>query len=288
MRRRPAVGAVALSLLVAVSAWAQPTTSASFDVVTELRIHGNYSIADADVIQLAGVGVGDRIDDAALDAMVERLRASNRFESVEVRKRYTSLSRSDEVALILVVREKAAPNIGNPVARVLTTAARQTMFMPILDYAEGNGWTYGARFSLVELLGDRGRVSVPLTLGGTRQAALELEKGMDGGGVDMVRAGVSGWRSEHNHFLVDDRNKYVWYSQTGREHLFDLENDPQEECDLALAGDAEAQLQPWRAELVEILGGRPEGCVENGALVKGRPHRPIMPGYDPEQTFPFA
>jgi len=204
------VGAVALSLLVAVSAWAQPTTSASFDVVTELRIHGNYSIADADVIQLAGVGVGDRIDDAALDAMVERLRASNRFESVEVRKRYTSLSRSDEVALILVVREKAAPNIGNPVARVLTTAARQTMFMPILDYAEGNGWTYGARFSLVELLGDRGRVSVPLTLGGTRQAALELEKGMDGGGVDMVRAGVSGWRSEHNHFLVDERRTEVW------------------------------------------------------------------------------
>ena len=119
MRRRPAVGAVALSLLVAVSAWAQPTTSASFDVVTELRIHGNYSIADADVIQLAGVGVGDRIDDAALDAMVERLRASNRFESVEVRKRYTSLSRSDEVALILVVREKAAPNIGNPRACIV-------------------------------------------------------------------------------------------------------------------------------------------------------------------------
>ena len=114
------------------------------------------------------------------------------------------------------------------------------------------------------------------------------------GEADGVRTVLHGehagcYAYEHgNHFLVDDRNKYVWYSQTGREHLFDLENDPQEECDLALAGDAEAQLQPWRAELVEILGGRPEGCVENGALVKGRPHRPIMPGYDPEQTFPFA
>ena len=114
------------------------------------------------------------------------------------------------------------------------------------------------------------------------------------GEADGVRTTLHGehagcYAYEHgNHFLVDNRNKYVWYSQTGREHLFDLENDPQEECDLALAGDAEAQLQPWRAKLVEILRDRPEGCVENGVLVEGRPHRPIMPGYDPEQTFPFT
>ena len=94
---------------------------------------------------------------------------------------------------------------------------------------------------------------------------------------------------EHgNHFLVDGRSKYVWYSQTGLEHLFNLENDPQEECDLALADGAEAELQPWRKQLVEILEDRPEGYVESGTLIAGRSHRPVMPGYDPEQTFPFS
>ena len=49
-----------------------------------------------------------------------------------------------------------------------------------------------------------------------------------------------------NHFLTDGGNKYVWYSQSGREHLFDLEADPQEERDLALLPDGEGRLAPWR------------------------------------------
>ncbi|MDP6579212.1 MAG: BamA/TamA family outer membrane protein [Vicinamibacterales bacterium] len=210
MTGRPAAGAVALILLFASSSAAQSVASASFEVVTQLRIHGNYSIPDADVVRLAGVAVGDRIGPETLDAIVSRLQASNRFEDVEVRKRYTSLSRSDEVALILVVRERTSPDAGNPVTRVLITAARQTLFMPIVDYTEGNGWTYGARFSLVELLGEGGIVSVPLTLGGTRQAALELEKRIDDGAVHAVRGGASAWRSEHNHYLVDERRTELW------------------------------------------------------------------------------
>jgi outer membrane protein assembly factor BamA len=197
-------------LLVAQSLAAQPATSTSSEVVTQLRIHGNYSIPDVDVMRLAGVAVGDRIEPGTLDAIAARLRASHQFEDVEVRKRYTSLTRNDEVALILVVRERPAPITGNPVARVLTTAARQTLFMPIVDYTEGNGFTYGARFSLVEMLGDGGSVSVPLTLGGTRQAAIELEKPLDGGVVHTVHGGVSAWTSEHNHFLIDERRTELW------------------------------------------------------------------------------
>ena len=201
------VAAVALALLaVPVAAQRAPST----EMVTELRIHGNYSIPDVDVMRLAGVAVGDRIEPETLDAIAARLRASNRFEDVEVRKRYTSLTRSDEVALILVVRERPAPAAGNRVARVLTVLARQTLFIPILDYTEGNGFTYGARFSVVDVLGERGKVSVPVTLGGTRQAAVEFEKRFDTRLVHAVRGGASASRHENQHYRVNDRRTEVW------------------------------------------------------------------------------
>ncbi|HIE91663.1 MAG TPA: hypothetical protein EYQ83_01875 [Acidobacteria bacterium] len=158
------VGALlASSLLVAAAALAQPP--APSELITELRVHGNYSVPDADVLGLAGVAPGDRIDLDGLDAIAERIRASGRFDAVEVRKRYTSLTRTDEVALILVVEERPAASVtGGRMGRLLTTALRQTMFLPILGYAEGHGVTYGGRFTLVDMLGDRGTLSVPLTL----------------------------------------------------------------------------------------------------------------------------
>ncbi len=131
-------------------------------------------------------------------------------------------------------------------------------------------------------------IEVPATC--TGKSLLPVLRGEADGVRDILHGEHAGcYAYEHgNHFLVDGRSKYVWYSQTGLEHLFNLENDPQEECDLALADGAEAELQPWRKQLVEILEDRPEGCVESGTLIAGRSHRPIMPGYDPEQTFPFS
>ena len=80
----------------------------------------------------------------------------------------------------------------------------------MFNYSEGLGFTYGARFGVVDVLGDRGRLTVPLTLGGTRQAALELEKRFDTGVVDAVRGGVSASRQENQHYRVDDRRNEVW------------------------------------------------------------------------------
>ncbi|TDI26381.1 MAG: hypothetical protein E2P06_02710 [Acidobacteria bacterium] len=208
MSLRHAMSAGALIVLIVPRVAAQPAPSS--EVVTELRIHGNYSVPDADVMQMAGIAPGDRIGPETLDAIVARLRATKRFDDVEVRKRYRSLSRSDEVTLILVVRERPAAATGNRVVRALYAASHQTLFMPILDYTEGNGVTYGARFSLVDVLGERGRLTVPLTLGGTRQAALELEKRFDAGVVHAVRGGLSTSRREHQHYRVDDRRTEVW------------------------------------------------------------------------------
>lgn len=68
-------------------------------------------------------------------------------------------------------------------------------------------------------------------------------------------------------YLVGERLKYVWNPVTGRELLFDLDADPGEERDLT--GDAAyaADLERVRSALVDRLSDRPEGFVEEGALV---------------------
>ena len=208
-RRAPrAVGVVALTLLAPTSVTAQSPTSS--EVVTELRVHGNYSVPDADVIRMVGIAPGDPIGPDTIDTVVARLRASELFDDVEVRKRYTSLTSSDDVALIVLVHERPVSVERNRMVRALYSVSRQTLVMPIVDYAEGHGLTYGARFSLVEMLGDRGRLTVPLTLGGKRQAALELEKGFDVGMVHAVRGGVSTSRLENQHYRVTDRRIEAW------------------------------------------------------------------------------
>ena len=128
--RRVGTG-MALALLVASSSLAQQTTS---EVVPELRVHGNHSIPDADVVRLAGVEPGDEIGPGTLETIAARLRASDRFDDVDVRKRYTSLTRSDAVAVILVVRERPAHVRGGPIVRAVSAASRQTLLSPMLDH----------------------------------------------------------------------------------------------------------------------------------------------------------
>jgi arylsulfatase len=79
------------------------------------------------------------------------------------------------------------------------------------------------------------------------------------------------------HFLVGEREKYVWYSQTGQEHLFDLEADPDERHDLARTPDARARLASWRQRMIEQLRARPEGFVDGDRLVPGRTHQLLVP-----------
>ena len=81
-----------------------------------------------------------------------------------------------------------------------------------------------------------------------------------------------------NEFLTDGRWKYIWFTQTGREQLFDLQGDPNETHDIALEKDAEQRLRPWRDRMIAKLKDRPEGFTDGAKLIAGRPHAPMMPG----------
>ena len=62
------------------------------ETVAEIRIHGNLSLPDAEVIALAGVDLGDAAGSDLEETVRVRLAASGRFETVDVRRRYRSLT----------------------------------------------------------------------------------------------------------------------------------------------------------------------------------------------------
>ena len=204
-----------LAAAVALAAMPAPFTPGLFaqapppETVVDLRIHGNHTMPDAEVLALAGVAVGDVVDEVAVDAITERLEASGRFQAVEVRKRYRSLTATDRIALIIVVRERPRASIRNPVVRSLARLAGQSMWLPVLRYDEGYGISYGARFSLVDVLGEGSRVSVPATWGGDKRVTMEVERPLTRG-IDRVRAGGSHGRRTHPYFGVEDRRSAAW------------------------------------------------------------------------------
>jgi hypothetical protein len=97
--------------------------------------------------------------------------------------------------------------------------------------------------------------------------------------LPLVRGEAQDWRAhlhgEHLVFgqsiqwLTDGHEKYVWFSGTGHEQLFNLDDDPQELHDLAQQADSQERLAAWRERLVAELRDREEGFVQDGQLVAG-------------------
>ncbi len=85
-------------------------------------------------------------------------------------------------------------------------------------------------------------------------------------------------KAQAYHALTDGRMKYIWRPLDGREQLFDLATDPLEERDLAGVEDHSTVLARWREQLVRRLANRPEGFVQDGKLVAGRPYPALNAG----------
>jgi outer membrane protein assembly factor BamA len=165
--------------------------AASPGVVGEVRVHGNHTTPDADVLGIVGDVVGKPATDALIKEISNRLDKSGRFDSVEVLKRYRSIENPDDILLMVIVDER--PGISEidltpgPWKRITASG----MFMPILHYDDGYGFTYGARMSFVDPVGPRSRLSFPLTWGGERAARAQLEsqfrRGRLGGDAGISR-----------------------------------------------------------------------------------------------------
>ncbi|MEO7271474.1 MAG: BamA/TamA family outer membrane protein, partial [Vicinamibacterales bacterium] len=179
------------------------------EVIREIRVHGNASVLDADVISLAGLSLGQAVTADALSAVEARLKQSGKFESVEVRKRYRSLTDASDVAVLLIVHEQpgtfSAGGVIQRRSRPFGRVSDRLMFLPVVNYADGYGLTYGGRVSTIGVLGGGERLSVPLTWGGTRRAALEADRTFTRGPFTRVESSLAIWQRENPHVEIDDR-----------------------------------------------------------------------------------
>jgi outer membrane protein assembly factor BamA len=200
-----AVLAVCVCLSAAAPhAWAQPPK----ETIAEIRVHGNATIQDEEVIRLAGLTLGAPLAPDALPEIERRLRNSGRFDEVEVRKRYRTLA-MDEVALVLLVHERPGVTPEGKRPPAIKRITSRLMFLPILHYDDGYGWTYGARTTAVDLLGLGERLSVPLSWGATRRAALETERALKSGPFTRVLGSFGISQRENPFYNVDDRRTEV-------------------------------------------------------------------------------
>jgi arylsulfatase len=99
--------------------------------------------------------------------------------------------------------------------------------------------------------------------------------------LPLARGKDTDWRpylhGEHTainqsmQWLTDGHVKYVWFSGSGQEQLFDLISDPQETTNLATRADMQRALERWRRILMSELAGREEGFTDGERLITGRP-----------------
>jgi outer membrane protein assembly factor BamA len=192
--------------IVFLAAGAQAQTP---EILGEVRVHGNHTTPDEQILSLAGLTVGAPVTDDVLRQAAQKLETSGRFADVDVRKRYRSIDNPSDILVILLVDERAGISetdlMPGPVKRIRSAG----MWLPVLNYADGYGFTYGARVSFVNVLGPRSRISVPLTWGGERKAAAEVERTFDRGPFSRVEAVFSLTRRENPHFEIGDRREEI-------------------------------------------------------------------------------
>ena len=194
-----------------------PAPQPAQEVVGEIRVHGNAFVLDSEVLRLAGIAVGQPLAPDAPEQIRQRLEKSGAFESVEVRKRFRSLDDPSDVALILLVHERQG-HTSELISEKPSTWARvkgRVMFLPILNYDDGYGFTYGGRFSTIGLFGGGERVSVPLTWGGTRRAAVEVDRTFKSGPLTRVESTFGIAQRENPRYEIDDQ-RVTWTARAER------------------------------------------------------------------------
>ena len=184
------------------------SSPASREIVREVRVHGNAAIPDAEVLKIAGIALDGPLAADDLGAIEKRLKDSGWFETVQVRKRYRSINDPTDVAIVLIVHERpsvtVASGTGEPKKDPFRIFTQRTMFLPIVSYADGYGFTYGARFTWNDLLGLGERISTPLTWGGTRRAGVEIERTFKSGPLTRVFSSASIYQRENPGFQFGD------------------------------------------------------------------------------------
>jgi outer membrane protein assembly factor BamA len=202
--------AVALVCLKADTTYAQ----ASAETVADVRVHGNVLTPDAEMRRLTGVEIGAPFTPNLPETVATRLKATHKFDSVEVLKRYASIADPTQVILVVVVNEGPVKieSFDDP-ARPSRSVRRHglgLMWLPLLDFEDGYGFSYGVQMARPNVIGPNSRLSFPLTWGGQKQAGAQLEKIFDHGALTRVETGAAISRRTNPFFEQDDDRDRLW------------------------------------------------------------------------------
>ena len=101
--------------------------------------------------------------------------------------------------------------------------------------------------------------------------------------LPLLKGEIVPWREyihgEHelgnrsNHYITTNHDKYIWYSQTGREQYFNLANDPDELHDLINDPRSGRRVEYLRSLLIKELEDREEGYSDGNSLIPGKSPR---------------
>ena len=186
----------------------------SSEIITAVRVQGNVATSDDDVRRLAGVEIGSPVGPDTVTVIANRLRATKRFDRVEVLNRYASIADPSAIVLVIIVDEGSVrielTGDPNQPTRVVRSRRLNLLFLPVISGEDGYGLTYGVRVARPDPLGKSSRLSFPATWGGEKLAAAEIEKRFDGGFLTRTEGRVSISRRTHPFYEDDEDRRGVW------------------------------------------------------------------------------
>lgn len=128
------------------------------------------------------------------------------------------------------------------------------------------GITKGTNTNLFEL-----RDVMPTILNMTNQ---DIPNDIDG--IDILNNDREYIHGEHsygdlsNHFIVTKSDKFIWYSQSGKEQYFNLEIDPNEKHDAINDNKYKERIKYLKNKLILELKDREEGYSDGENLIVGK------------------
>lgn len=79
-----------------------------------------------------------------------------------------------------------------------------------------------------------------------------------------------------NHYIVTKTDKFIWYSQTGEQQYFKLDNDPLELKNLINSDIDKNRIDELRGYLIHELTGREEGYTDGVDLIAGKQPKSVL------------
>lgn len=88
--------------------------------------------------------------------------------------------------------------------------------------------------------------------------------------------GEHSYGEDSAHWVVTSKDKYIWFTESGKEQYFDLAADPHELENRINDPALQSRIKELRRILIDELKDREEGFSDGVALISGRPYPPTL------------